>query len=200
MADITHGTWIKDGKAVDAVYQSGVKVYGRNLLINTAGDTAPTIATTTSYDAAGRTPKSVGGVTTMSTYSTVGEFFYRFMGPDNYNLYGLTPGETYTLSGSASYTAGELMFRAQYSSNGSGWNNLDYDSYGGNDLRIPVSDGSVFTPFSHTFTIPVGATGVYFSLQNHDYTAGDIFRFKNMKLENGSVATPWTLAPEDVLN
>ncbi|AVH85831.1 hypothetical protein [Lactiplantibacillus plantarum] len=32
MADITHGTWIKDGKAVDAVYQSGVKVYGRNLI------------------------------------------------------------------------------------------------------------------------------------------------------------------------
>ena len=34
MADITHGTWIKDGKAVDAVYQSGVKVYGRNLYLN----------------------------------------------------------------------------------------------------------------------------------------------------------------------
>ncbi len=33
MADITHGTWIKDGKAVDAVYQNGVKIYGRNLLI-----------------------------------------------------------------------------------------------------------------------------------------------------------------------
>lgn len=33
MADITHGTWIKDGKAVDSVYQGGVKVYGRNLLI-----------------------------------------------------------------------------------------------------------------------------------------------------------------------
>ena len=32
MADITHGTWIKDGKAVDAVYQSGVKIYGRNLI------------------------------------------------------------------------------------------------------------------------------------------------------------------------
>ncbi|MCG0674698.1 phage tail protein [Lactiplantibacillus plantarum] len=36
MADITHGTWIKDGKAVDAVYQSGVKVYGRNLALGTA--------------------------------------------------------------------------------------------------------------------------------------------------------------------
>jgi len=36
MADITHGTWIKDGKAVDAVYQNGVKVYGRNLALNTS--------------------------------------------------------------------------------------------------------------------------------------------------------------------
>lgn len=34
MAGITHGTWIKDGKAVDAVYQSGVKAYGRNLLLD----------------------------------------------------------------------------------------------------------------------------------------------------------------------
>lgn len=33
MADITHGTWIKDGKAVDAVYQSGIKIYGRNLIV-----------------------------------------------------------------------------------------------------------------------------------------------------------------------
>lgn len=32
MADITHGTWIKDGNAVDAVYQNGVKIYGRNLI------------------------------------------------------------------------------------------------------------------------------------------------------------------------
>lgn len=34
MADITHGTWIKDGKAVDAVYQSGVKIYGRNYFLD----------------------------------------------------------------------------------------------------------------------------------------------------------------------
>lgn len=199
MADITHGTWIKDGKAVDAVYQGGVKVYGRNLLINTAGDTAPTIATTTSYDAARRTPKSVDGVTTLSTYSTVGEFFYRFMMPDNHNLYGLTPGETYTLSGSASYTAGKLMFRAQYSTNGTDWDNLGYDNTNGNALGISVSDGSVFTPFSHTFTIPVRATGVYFSLQNFDYTVGSLFRFKNMNLGEGSVAATWAPAPEDVM-
>lgn len=31
MADITHGTWIKDGKAVDKVFSNGKQVYGRNL-------------------------------------------------------------------------------------------------------------------------------------------------------------------------
>ncbi|MBJ7524777.1 hypothetical protein JHD52_11700 [Lactobacillus sp. CRM56-2] len=36
MADITHGTWTKDGKAVDAVYQDGRKVYGRNLVLGTS--------------------------------------------------------------------------------------------------------------------------------------------------------------------
>jgi len=32
MTDITHGAWIKDGKPIDAVYQDGRQVYGRNLL------------------------------------------------------------------------------------------------------------------------------------------------------------------------
>lgn len=36
MANITHGTWIKDCKAIDAAYQDGVKVYGRNLALRTA--------------------------------------------------------------------------------------------------------------------------------------------------------------------
>lgn len=35
MANITYGTWIKNGKPIDAVYQNGVKVYGRNLLLGT---------------------------------------------------------------------------------------------------------------------------------------------------------------------
>jgi len=39
MADITHGTWIKDGKSVDTVYQGGVKVYGRNLLLDSQTQT-----------------------------------------------------------------------------------------------------------------------------------------------------------------
>ena len=36
MADITHGTWIKDGKAVDKVFSNGIKIYGRNLALGTS--------------------------------------------------------------------------------------------------------------------------------------------------------------------
>ena len=38
MADITHGTWIKDGKPVDKVYSNGKQVYGRNLLTGTSNE------------------------------------------------------------------------------------------------------------------------------------------------------------------
>lgn len=198
MADITHGTWIKDGKAVDAVFSNGKQVYGRNLLTNTSS------SATNRQTAMPKASAAIQGVYSRTdsyeqvTAPSSGEFFYRFMVPDNYNLYGLTPGETYTLSGSGSHTSGKLYFRAQYSTNGSGWNNLGFTTTIGNDLGIPTSDGSVFTPFSHTFTIPVGSTGVYFSLQNYDYTNGGLLRFKNMKFEKGGVSTPWTPAPEDI--
>lgn len=36
MADVTHGTWINNGKAVDAAYQNGSQVYGRNLALDTS--------------------------------------------------------------------------------------------------------------------------------------------------------------------
>lgn len=168
--------------------------YGQNLLINTSSS-----STNGRTQIPGAVP-SVGGVNKYSrtdSYEQVTdagnvEFYYRFMSPSITNLYGLTPGGTYTLSGSASHTSGELKFRAEYGAGG-GYHKLGDPS----DLGIPVSDGSVFTPFSYTFTIPVGATGIYISLQNDDYTAGGLFRFKNMKLEKGSVATPWSPAPSD---
>lgn len=124
-----------------------------------------------------------------------GDFSYRFVVPETNNLYGLTPGETYTLSGSASHTSGRFAFVAQYSSDGTNFR-ID-NTFDTTDLGIPVSDGSVFTPFSHTFTIPIGATGAYFSFQNLSYTAGSLFRFKNMKLEKGISATPWSPNPAD---
>ncbi|MGP9054492.1 hypothetical protein [Lactiplantibacillus plantarum] len=168
---------------------------GTNLLINTSSSSAN-----------GRTMMPGAGNDISGVYSRTDsyeqvatpvpdEFYYRFMNPNTNNLYGLTLGETYTLSGSGSHTSGELKFRTQYSTNGSSWNGSDTVS----DLGIPVSDGSVFTPFSYTFTIPVGTTGIYFGLQNYDYTSGSLFRFKNMKLEKGSKATDWCPNPSEIL-
>ena len=169
---------------------------GTNLLLNTSsssanGYTTMQGASTNIWGVYSRTD-SYEQVTNYG--SSFSELFYRFVAANQGKLYGLTPGGIYTLSGSASHTAGELNFRAQYSTGG-GWIDLGATS----DLGIPVSDGSVFTPFSYTFTIPVGATGVYFSLQNYDYTAGSLFRFKNMKLEKGSVATDWCPNPSEIL-
>lgn len=169
---------------------------GTNLLLNTSSSSANGYTTmqggsTNIWGVYSRTD-SYEQVTNYG--SSFSELFYRFVSANQGKLYGLAPGGIYALSGSASHTAGELKFRAQYSTGG-GWIDLGATS----DLGIPVSDGSVFTPFSYTFTIPVGATGVYFSLQNYDYTAGSLFRFKNMKLEKGSVATDWCHNPSEIL-
>lgn len=131
-------------------------------------------------------------VTADPSYS---ELYYRPMVPLQNVLSGLTPGETYTLSGSVSYTSGELKFRSLYGTKGTDWMFPDTVI----DLEIPVSDGSIFTPFSNTFTVPANATGTFISLQNYDYTAGGLFRFKNMKLEKGSVATNWCPNPSEIL-
>jgi hypothetical protein len=197
VTDNKNGTEQLNGVKIQPFNKLSDTIGGRNLLINTS------ISSTnrrTTLQGASYALSSVYSRTDSYEQLTAlsdGELFYRFMGPDTNNLYGLTPGETYTLSGSASHTSGVLDFRAQYSTDRSSWNNLGFTTTTGNDLEIPVSDGSVFTPFSHTFTIPVGATGVYFSLEDFGYTTDGLFRFKNMKLEKGSVATDWTPAPED---
>lgn len=192
MPTINGRACVVNGTPVDKVFSNGKQVYGRNLLINTSsssnGKTMIPGAGTDIYGAYTRTD-SYEQVTTPSFE----ELYYRPMVPNVKKLYGLTPGETYTLSGSASHTTGTLNFRAGYSFNGINWSGNNVG-----DLGIPVSDGSVFTPFSYTFTIPAGATGGYISLDNYNYTDGGLFRFRNIKLEEGSVATPWTPAPEDL--
>lgn len=194
MANITHGTWIKDGKAVDAIYQSGVKVYGRNLLINTTVLAMPTIATTPYPAIAGRVSQSDDGVTTVTKDSVDGgELFYRPMGPDTHNLYGLVPGETYTFSGQilSSNSSITIDMRAQDSTDDSSWSS---------DLPLVILPvNTSFQPFSVKFTVPPESTGFYFSIQEYNFSAGDSFSFKQLKLELGD-QTAFSIAPEDILN
>nr|WP_114788416.1 hypothetical protein [Lactiplantibacillus plantarum] len=193
MADITHRTWIKDGKAVDAVYQSGVKVYGRNLLKNTANQWMPTIATTDYREISGHASgQTVDGITTITRDNTDGgEFYYRFMPPSGTNLYGLIPGETYNFSGQllSSNSSVTINMRAQNStSSSSGFSDLP-------KVILPAS--TEFATFSIKFTVPTNATGFYFSIQEYNFSAGDSFSFKRLKLETGS-QTAFSLAPEDI--
>lgn len=197
MATINGKALVKDGKPLDKVFSNGRQVYGRNLLTGTINDIKSANVKTSMK---GASAEILGLYSRTYSYEQVtannsSEFYYRFVAPKKGNLYGLTPGETYTLSGSASLTTGVLKFRAQYMTAISGWISLGNQI----DLGIPISDASVFTPFSYTFTIPVGADSVFFSLQNYNYTVGSLFRFKYMKLEKGSIATPWTPAPEDYI-
>lgn len=97
MADITHGTWIKDGKAVDSVYQNGVQVYGRNLLLNTSNElktiTNSGWGNSTSYYASGKygagryyasayieNTTSVGMKLYVGVYTDDGKFLYNALG------------------------------------------------------------------------------------------------------------------------
>ncbi|WP_076656613.1 hypothetical protein [Lactiplantibacillus plantarum] len=191
MADITHGTWIKDGKAVDAVYKSGVKVYGRNLLKNTAGDSSPIMATASGGSVSGDTTVStVDGVTKVTDSTGNGEFFYRFMAPVADNLYGLVPGGTYNFSGQLVSSDGSvsIAMRSQDSTSSNGFSDLP-------KVILPASTN--FQTFLIKFTVPSNATGFYFSIQEYDFAAGDSFSFKRLKLETGS-QTAFSLAPEDI--
>jgi len=168
MADITHGTWIKDGKISN----------GENLLINTTGSIVPTISTTPYAQIDGRVSQSVDGITTVTKDNVGdGEFYYRPMPPDTQNLYGLVPGETYNFSGQilSSNSSATISMRAQESTKGS-W-----------DADIPLISLPVntsFQPFSIKFTVPANSTGFYFSIQEYNFSTGDSFSFKQLKLEN----------------
>ncbi|MFT8725384.1 tail fiber domain-containing protein [Liquorilactobacillus nagelii] len=126
-----------------------------------------------------------------------GEFFYRFSNPSKSNtLYGLTAGQTYTISGLANLTDGQLNFRAQTVNGSGGWNNFTGSQSG--DLGVTNSDGTTFTKFSYTFTIPSVATGIYISLQAYNVTYNtSVLSFKQLKLELGSHATDYSANPAD---
>lgn len=164
MADITHGTWIKDGKAVDAVYQGGVKVYGRNLWSRS---------------------KAVSGYL---VYTGDGSVY----GPDAENLVSdfisVDENQTYVYHTDVVITN---------SSKPQSWD--AYAFFDSNKIALgsrPAQMGpnvTVGTPQHTEWVIkaPVGAS--FIRIGSRYLEQG------KAKLEVGSVPTPWTPAPEDVL-
>ncbi|WP_412053127.1 hypothetical protein [Lactiplantibacillus plantarum] len=143
MADITHGAWIKDGKAVDAVFSNGKQVYGRNLFSVHDWDAKPYLE---------------------SNYVP-------------YMNIQLEPNTAYTLT-------------TNISLNGDGWCDVfffkDDENISSNTNGVSSGSGRTLTT-SSTGNVKVGV--------RHSLSDGISW----VKLEKGTISTPWTPAPEDIL-
>lgn len=192
MADITHGTWIKDGKAVDAVYQSGIKVYGRNLLTGTSG---PFVM---GYGIPNTTWDTTNQVSEISLPVTVssGEVL-----PQGGFIYTYMPGVTYTqsiyISTDAPLTGTPISFTwytTPYGHNQAGADNL---------LKVSTNLYRATSTYTWPSSYSPGIGGRNADIRNltqvFDFTKGTFLQFYKPKLELGTTATPWTPAPEDVL-
>lgn len=168
MADITHGTWIKDGKAVDAVYQNGRQVYGRNLWI-------------ASKVAHGYLPGATGLPTPSDTSPDA-------VIPDPITVPASANSLVMTI-----YNPNKLVNTV----------NSDKPSFFNGSTYLGIQQWFSLTGDAVQtvkWNIPAGTTKAYLSsLLGPAHTVGfdsSIY----VKYEFGDFATPWTPAPEDILN
>lgn len=203
MADITHGTWIKDGKAVDAAYQSGVKVYGRNLLLDTGFNNLPQYW-----------PLRAGTVTgtfnghnvvyydaTTITFSNAGVLQQPIYDP-SLTTNRVLPSSWYTLS---FYTKGvgqmtSYIYPSFVDSSACGY--ID-----GVKSGYLTNDGSNVWDLTddwirHTYTFKSKSSFPATGVQNVLWRLfkGNEAYICMPKLETGTTATPYSPAPADILN
>lgn len=166
MADVTHGTWIKDGKAVDAVYQSDIKIYGRNLLTGTSGD-LQTKQFTNSWNSGAQATNGYYKIKVMKGQT----YTYRAWLDNTNGSINAFVNARFTPIGGSNYNLG----------NGTG---INPGETGYSTLSItPSADGyGLFVAFA------------YSSPQTYSAI------WKEEKLETGKIPTPYSQAPEDILN
>ncbi|WP_076637023.1 phage head spike fiber domain-containing protein [Lactiplantibacillus plantarum] len=179
MADITHGAWIKDGKAVDAVYQSGVKVYGRNLYIDTRDFDNP--SAWTNWSNFYKTGEKFNGLAVMGMKGDWGGLGQTIQ---------TKKGETYTFSIYARYQSGTGKSNVYNIPNGS---------------TVKVSQGSFQFSLNETWqrisaTFTILADGVIDTSLARTNNNTNTLLIAGPKLERGTIATPHSIAPEDILN
>ena len=191
MADITHGTWIKDGKPIDAVYQNGKQVYGRNLLTGTS------------------VPYTMGsGI--LNTSWTDGYAYLKL--PTNADndeilpqdphsfLYALTQGVTYTQT---------IWFETDATVKDLSESKITWYVTGvGHDIQPAMIQklGQNIYKVVSTYTWPgksdnnVRLFDTWHLNSAFDLSTGTYFKFGKLKLEQGDISTPYSPAPEDILN
>lgn len=181
MADITHGTWIKDGKSVDAVYQKGVKVYGRNLYLNSkaisdgyARNTNVVNITVESFDS---TTNMWHLVAEQGVGSVVGIYFA------NYAKDKLPDSSDWSYSADVKGTAETTSFGIE----------------AGDHKPIVGTVGAEWSRISQTGHVDNNEIKTIIMYFDTDDSPLDVY-IKLPKLELGNMPTDWTPAPEDILN
>ncbi|APD00824.1 phage head spike fiber domain-containing protein [Lactiplantibacillus plantarum] len=178
MADITHGTWIKDGKAVDAVYQNNHILYGRNLYIDTRDFDNPDIWSY--YSVWHKAAEKFNGLTVME--ASVSWFG---LGQD----VQAKKGETYTFSVYARYESGTGKSNFYFVANNS--------TVLLSQSNVQVSLNETWQRISATFTVL--ADGVIQPRIERTTDNTNTLMIAGLKLEKGTKATPYSIAPEDIL-
>ena len=171
MADITHGTWIKDGKPIDAVFSNGKQVYGRNLILNSS---TPQVLIRPDQN--------------MSYPNWVGRPVYR----------GLKNNETYTFSALATVEttdkSAEQWGVRIFQNNGN--HEAAAMNFGANTGKrqsltfTTPDDGVSYDVWVYSGGAGVKYTPVYLKI---------VTTVSDYKLETGNKATPSSVAPEDIL-
>ncbi|WP_395537847.1 hypothetical protein [Lactiplantibacillus pentosus] len=192
MADITHGTWIKDGKAVDSVYQGGAKVYGRNLAAGTSEPFVMLYGIPHTAWNAGKKRAEISLPVTVKAWEVLPYKTFRC---------AVTPGITYMQSIYVSTDAPLTGTAVQVT-----WFDLSsgHDVAGKTDM-LSISENVYRITSTYMWPDNSGNSNVFraFDIYNFarvfDLSKGTFLYFYQPKLELGTVATPYSLAPEDVL-
>lgn len=195
MADITHGTWIKDGKAVDAVYQNGVKAYGRNLLRDSANqlsnDWCDKNSSWTSDMGTylGSRPKKV-----TSAWDNI-RYAFSSLAP----LINTTDTYTYSVyvkvvGADPSTLSDSLTWLSSATSAENQWTGLN--TLSGNDWQR-ISKTFTFTTNVVNLS-DIHGQSIRFELVSN-LPDGVFISFAAPKLERGTISTSYSQAPEDIL-
>lgn len=158
--------------------------YGKNLMINTAGNIPPSVNGAYS-NSSGSVVSSSGGVTSLKITGSASEFYYRFMIPKIGEMYGFNPGSTYVISGKLlSSSGGKMIIRTQITASNGAWYSI---------TESEIKPGK----FSVKISIPSNSVSFFTSIQQLNFSSGYEFSFSEIKIESGNTATPWSPSPKD---
>ena len=189
MADITHGVWIKDGKAVDKVFSDSKQVYGRNLSSGTnqeyvMGFGIPNTSWKDGYAYLNLPSANPGEI----------------LPQDPYNFwYTLTQGVTYTQTiwfetdaTAKDLSAAQITWFTRWVHD---YQPAMVQKLGQNSYKLVSTYTWPSKPANDVRLFDIVNLGSTF-----DFNTGTYLKFGKLKLEQGDISTPYSLAPEDILN